>query len=325
VRRVLVITNNLDQASFRVRMSVLVGPLRARGIDLDVHVRPRGMRARRRLLRTASSYDAVVLQRKFLDPGDARLLQRASRKIIYDIDDALMFQQKPAGLIERWRTRRRFTATANVVDVVVAGNEYLADIFRQRGSETIVLPTVVDVSRYAIKRHVQTDTPRLVWIGSRSTLGYLNLIYPALAAARRTLPGLRLVVIADAAPVDAPLPVDFVRWSESTESQSLAGGDIGIAPTPDDAWTRGKCGFKIVQYLATGLPVIASPVGANTTLVQPSVTGFLPASQDQWTSAVLQLAGDASMRELMGQRGRALAEESLSLERALDVWERLLA
>src|SRR5690349_12815480 len=110
MKQILVITNNLKQASFRLRVEQSIEPLRARGFDLQVQVRPRNWLARRRLLATAGDYHCVLLQRKLLDPSDARLLRRHARRILYDIDDAVMFEEKPRGRFSQWRTTRRFHA-----------------------------------------------------------------------------------------------------------------------------------------------------------------------------------------------------------------------
>src|SRR5581483_5174377 len=112
MKRILAITNNLKQASYRLRLAALVTPLAARGFALDVHVRPRGLLARRRLLRTAHEYDGALLQRKLLDPGDLRVLRARAKRIAYDVDDAVMYHERPVGRIERWRTTRRFHPTA---------------------------------------------------------------------------------------------------------------------------------------------------------------------------------------------------------------------
>ncbi len=323
MKRVLVITNNLAQASFRLRIAELVPLLRARGFELDVHVRPRQIIARRRLLRTASQYDSVILQRKLLDPMDASLLRQCARKIFYDIDDAVMLEQRPVGAIERWRNRRRFAATADIADHVVAGNEYLADFFRQRGRAVTILPTVVDPAHYQVKQHAETNSPRLVWIGSRSTLPYVEKFLPAIEAAAKRAAGLSLVTIADAGIADAPVPAEHIPWSAETEAASLLRGDIGIAPTPDDPWTRGKCGFKIIQYMAAGLPVIASPVGANAEIVT-SNCGILATSSLEWVEAIVQLAGDCAIRAAMGAAGRRRVEEKYSTTRAVEMWAKLL-
>jgi glycosyltransferase involved in cell wall biosynthesis len=320
----MVITNNLNQASFRLRIESLRGPLAKRGVILDIHVRPRAVLPRRRLLRQAADCDAVILQRKLLDPTDIRLLRKHAKKLFYDVDDAVMYHSRPVGPIEEWRTRRRFRATAQSVDCVVAGNEYLANLFRAEGSTAAILPTVVDPTHYQVKSHAPTDRPALVWIGSKSTLPYLKQFADVLADAARRLPGLRLLTIADEPLSDPPLPTEHIAWSESAESTALLRGDIGIAPTPEDRWTLGKCGFKIVQYMAAGLPVIASPVGANREIVIPGESGYLPENPTEWSDAIAALAENPAKRQSMGAAGRRRIEEHFSIDRAADLWVDLL-
>jgi glycosyltransferase involved in cell wall biosynthesis len=322
---VLVITNNLRQASFRLRIESLQEPLARRGFQLHVQVRPRNLLARRRLLKSAGQFDAVILQRKLLEPMDLRLLKHQARYILYDIDDAVMLHSRPVGPYERFRTRRRFLATARTVDRVVAGNQYLARLFAEQGAPVTVLPTVVDPAHYALKSHAETRCPALVWIGSRSTLGYLRQFVPALAEAARRVPGLRLVTIADAALENPPLPTEHVPWSIDTEAKSLLGGDIGIAPTPEDPWTLGKCGFKIVQYMAAGLPTIASPVGANREIVADGNTGLLPAGAEDWPGAIQGLCSDVEIRKQFGSAARQRVIDQFSINRAADVWAGLLS
>jgi glycosyltransferase involved in cell wall biosynthesis len=319
-RRVLAIANNLKQASYRLRIEALVAPLAQRGIALDVQIRPRAILARQRLLQTADGYDAVILQRKLLGASDARLLARRARRVYFDVDDAVMYCNGPAGIFERWRTWRRFLATAANVDQVVAGNEYLADMFRRRGASACVLPTVVDIHRYTAKVHAQVDRPTLVWIGSHSTLPYLRELLPVL----ESMSCLKLLIIADEGLTSSSIEIEHISWSSATEAAALARGDIGIAPTPFDRWTEGKCGFKIVQYMAAGLPVIASPVGANRELVVEGKTGFLVYQASDWRKSIAALASDWELRARLGAAGRARAETHYTLERAVDFWEKLL-
>jgi len=325
MKRVLVIANNLQQASYRVRVEALIAPLAERGFQLDVKLRPQSPFARRAMLRSASDYHAVLLQRKFLDPFDARLLRRCARKIYYDVDDAVMYHAGKVGWWSQFRTTRRFHATAAIVDRVVAGNEYLADIFRARGCAVTVLPTVVDPARYQVKQHAPTESPRLVWIGSRSTLPYVSEHLAALERAAHDVSGLKLVTIADQTIENGAIPVEHVPWSAETETAALVRGDIGIAPTPNDRWTLGKCGFKIVQYMAAGLPVVASPVGANAEIVREGETGFLPARMEDWPEVIARLARDAVLRARLGRSGRERVEREYSITRAADTWAQILA
>jgi hypothetical protein len=328
MKRVLVIANNLSQASFRVRIAALAPLLAERGFLLDVQVRPRGLFAAPKLwkiLKSAKDAHAVVLQRKLLDPWEARSLRHHARRIFYDVDDAVMYHNRPVGLISRWRTDRRFHATAKVLDHVLAGNEYLANVFRREGRPASVIPTMVDCARYIAKQHQPTDSPRLVWIGSNSTLNYLEKFLPALEDAAQTVKGLRLLTIGDKTVSSSVLTIEHEKWTEHGEAAALARGDIGIAPTPTDQWTLGKCGFKILQYMAAGLPVIASPVGANEQIVQDNVTGLLSRSPEEWPAAIARLCGDVSLRAKMGNAGRTLAGDHYSLQVAADRWACLLS
>lgn len=324
MKRVLILANNLKQASYRVRIEALRPLLHDRGIETVVGLRKANPISTWRVLASASEFDAVILQRKMLEGWEARLLRRRARRIINDIDDALMHFNRPVSWHSRLRTKLRFRATVRAVDHVVAGNEYLADIFRREGKSATVIPTVVDPARYVVKRHGATTSPRLVWIGSHSTLPYVRGQLGALRAAVELTPGLGLLTIADQTLSDAPLPVEHRTWSAETEADSLVAGDIGIAPTPTDPWTLGKCGFKIVQYMAAGLPVVASPVGANAELVQEGVTGFLPTSDAEWADAIHRLSTDVKLREQMGAAGRARVESDLCLTKAADVWATLI-
>jgi glycosyltransferase involved in cell wall biosynthesis len=322
--RILVIANNLQQASYRLRVEALREILAQRQIDLDVKLRPDQWIDSRRLYASAQQYDAVLLQRKLLEVREIRWLRRFAKKIFFDVDDAVMYLGSRRNPIHRWRVWRRFAAHVGRVDLVVAGNEYLADIFRRAGAAAIVLPTVVDARRYQVKSHAPASAPALVWIGSRSTLGYLRRFAAALQQSAARVKGLRLIVIADESPTDLPLPVEHIPWSAATEASALCRGDIGIAPMPADHWTLGKCGFKIIQYMAAGLPVIASPVGANAQIVLPGQTGLLPQTDAQWADAVVTLAVDPQLRQAMGAAGRRRVDQEYSLQRAADVWEKAL-
>ncbi len=322
--KVMAITSGMKQAAARLRMGELISPLRERGIEITMAEWGKNLLDRRLLIKSASEFDAVILQRRLLDRGNARSLRKRAKRIYFDVDDAVMYHAGRVGWWSRWRTDRRFAATCGVLDHVVAGNEYLAEIFRARGCRTSVLPTVVDPQHYQCKLHTPTDSPQLVWIGSHSTIGYLDLIRDALADAAKAVPGLRLTIIADRTWADAPLPVDVVEWSSESESPALAAADIGIAPTPDDRWTRGKCGFKIIQYMAAGLPVVASPVGANRVIVRQGSTGYIAETSADWTARLIELASNPQRRAEFGAAGRSDVWSIYNLSRAADFWADLL-
>jgi glycosyltransferase involved in cell wall biosynthesis len=324
MKRIMVITTNVQQASFRLWMGALRPLLAPRGFEFDVKVRPKNWLSRRAMLRSARDYHAVILHRKLLDPSDARLLRRTARRLLYSIDDAVMYHANRVGVFSQWRTTRRFEATARSIDHVVAGNEYLAAMFRERGRAVTVLPTCLDPTHYRVKEHVDAAPVNLVWIGSKSTLPYVEQHLEAIRMAAARVP-LRLITIADRTLTNPGFDVEHVPWSYETEADALVRGDIGIAPTPCDRWTLGKCGFKIIQYMAAGLPTIASPVGANAEIVRVGETGVLADTPQQWADAIERLARDVEMRGRLGAAARELAEREYSLTRAAETWARLLA
>jgi glycosyltransferase involved in cell wall biosynthesis len=337
MKRVLVIAPGPayeQEPSFRLRILALREAMARRGYAWEVHVRPKTPWGRLALAWRARGYDAVILHRRMLDGYEARALRRRvrpPRRILMDIDDATMYHETKLGAVARRRLDRRFEATTAILDGVCAGNPYLAEIYAQKGKPATVVPTVVEPSRYQVKQHLgHAGQPvRLVWIGSGSTLKYLEGAMPALGEAATQLAKqgaaeLRLVVICDRPPGSATVPVEFVPWSLEGEAEALARGDIGIAPTPEDRWTLGKSGFKIVQYMATGLPVVASPVGVNVELVNGGAggeaCGFLPKRWEEWPGMIGQLAVDVGLRQKMGAAGRRRVEAELCVETMADRW-----
>ncbi len=166
------------------------------------------------------------------------------------------------------------------------------------------------------------------WIGSPLTSSYLDLLRPALAALTARIP-LRLLLIGAAPTALAGLPVERVAWSQDTEAAEIARCDVGVMPLPDLPWERGKCGYKLIQFMACALPVVASPVGANRDIIVPGETGFLAARGADWVSMLSRLHHDPQLRRRMGEAGRRRAEQLYSLQitapRLVDLLRRLAA
>jgi glycosyltransferase involved in cell wall biosynthesis len=255
--------------------------------------------------------DIVFLQRDLwwgVSPLPERAIARVNPNVVFDFDDAIWLYSP--------RRRREPVATiAALAKIVVAGNSYLADYARQHNPRVVTIPTPVDTERFKPAAGAREGGPlRLVWTGSAPTLPNLYGCAEALAAFARARPA-RLLVIADRRP-DQPLglPVDFVPWSEESELTALQRADIGIMPLPDDPWTRGKCAFKLLQYMAVGIPAVASPVGMNREVIAaPGDGGLLASTPAEWVNALTRLADDAALRAQVGERGRARAVTSYSL------------
>lgn len=235
---------------------------------------------------------------------------------VLDYDDAIFhnYDLHTSASVRRLLGRRvdRLMAGARLV---VAGNGYLAQRAQDAGAPWVeLLPTVIDLKRYVAQTRSEgkIDVPHVVWIGSPSTVKYLAALEAPMAAlARRIAFKLRVIGgILEMPGVD----VECVPWSEESEVQAIADCDVGIMPLTDSPWERGKCGYKLIQYMACGLPVVASPVGVNTQIVRDGINGFLAESADAWVTKLERLLGDAGLRKSMGGEGRRRVEAEYCIQ-----------
>jgi hypothetical protein len=286
--RVLLLTHDRADPSFRVRWERFRPVLRAGGVETVVREVPRFFRAA--TWRAARRFDVTVLHRRLLTARHFRRLRRHARRLVFDFDDALCYRAAPPH--RSWTRARRFFRTVGAADLVLAGNRVLAGHARLRARRVLVLPSTVDPYPAAKKLGEFTA----VWIGQRATLPHLETVRPALLEA-----GFRVRVIADAAPAG----VEHVPWSLDAEGPRLAECHAGLMPLPRTPFTRGKCGYKLLQYFAAGLPAVASSVGVNRTLAEGGAV--LAGTPDEWVAALSRLRDDADARRDLGVRGRCFA------------------
>ena len=271
--------------------------------------------------------DAVILQRRLLPPWLLWLVRRQARKLVFDFDDALYRRDSFSRRGERSARRmRRFRATVAASDAVMAGNRFLAEQASRFTSpdRVHIVPTCVEPSLYPISSQDGGAGLKLVWIGSRIMMRSLEAASPLLGTLGRALPGARLKVICDAFPTVDGIDIEAVPWSSGSEAKELASSHIGISHLPDDEWSLGKCGLKVIQYMAAGLPVVANPVGVHAEMVVHGVTGYLARTDEEWKEAVRKLAGSRELRRRMGLAGRRFVEERWSRETAGAGWNSIL-
>lgn len=307
--KVLIITNNPNRASFRQRIGAYLDILRANGITCEVAKLPPGLVARRRLFKRAADVDGVLLHKKLLNPLDAAWLHRYSRKIIYNFDDAVMYDDKRP---ER-NSRSHFVPfrrSVRLAHLVIVGNSYLAEHAQRLNSNVKILPIGLKVGDYKLHCPPKDDDKiRLVWIGSETTLPYLAQIKPALEQIGLRFDNVVLRIICDDFFDLQNIEVEKRLWSEESRAASLATSDIGLAPLPDNRFTRGKCSFKVLEYGVARLPVIASPVGTNLDYVLDGVTGLFARNIQEWITRITQLVKDPQLRKKMGQAGSKQAKK----------------
>ncbi|MHC5076628.1 MAG: glycosyltransferase family 4 protein, partial [Planctomycetota bacterium] len=305
----LIITNNLQRSSFRQRIEIYLDMLRDNGIDCEVACLPSVSLSRLKLFKRTADFDGVFLQRKGLNPFDAFWLRKFSKKLIYDFDDAIMYSTKSPNLNSLLHLRR-FQRSVRISDAIIAGNSYLAAQAQRINHNVHIIPTGLNIYDYQQCDHIEKkDKIRLVWIGCKSTLRYLAEIVPALDEIGSQFNNVVLRIVSDEFLEVKNIEVEKHQWSLEKQGVELATSNIGLAPLPDNRFTKGKCGFKILQYMASGLPVIASPVGVNAEYVVDGITGFHASSNSEWIDRVSKLVKNRQMRKDMGQAGRASVEK----------------
>jgi len=312
-RKLLCWAYDLDAPSLRHRWTALTPALERAGWSCRVEKFPRGRYVRRIVERGRDLAEADVLWLSKIKPGfgEHGLLRARARRIVFDFDDAIWLrkpkrvgQAPDDGRLRQWK----FDRVCALADVVVAGNEELAGRAARRARRVEIVPTTVDVAAYGGGPEPPRGGATAVWIGLPENLTYLERIRPALAEVARRHPAFRLRVVCSTFPDWNDVPIERVRWTADGEIEALRTADIGVMPLDDDAWTRGKCAFKLIQYMAAGLACVASPVGANRAAVVDGETGLHAADPAEWFRALDRLLTSAPDRTAMGRRGRARAE-----------------
>ena len=316
--KLLALVDSPDHVCCRYRIRAFAPAMERSGITVEYRAIGRGPVDRVRQLGSAGRFDAVILQRKLLPGWQLAILRRSARRLIFDFDDAVLYRDSNDRRgPEDGRRRRRFAATVAAADAVLAGNDFLADCALRAGArvqDVHVIPTCVEPERYPVASTGTVDGPiDLVWVGTGGTLKGLLQPREVWSALAREIPGLRLRVICDRFPEDFPIPVVPVVWSEAEEARQIAAGDVGVSWLPDDLWSRGKCGLKVLQYQAAGLPVVANSVGCQVEMVRTGGNGFLADEAAGWVEAIGRLARDPGLRRRMGEASRRDVERDYSV------------
>lgn len=269
---------------------------------------------------TLYKYDVVLIEKElfpFLPAVVERLMSVFGMPYLVDYDDALFHRYDThRSSWVRALLGKKIDTVMKRAAVVVAGNDYLAARAEQAGAKNvIIIPTVVDSEHYQPTLEMYPhDELTVGWIGTPKTSQYLQELLPVFAAIKKDY-AVRFVAIGANSEDFKGTPVEVWPWTEETEVSLIQQFDIGIMPLKDSPWERGKCGYKLIQYMACGLPVIASPVGVNAEIVKPGINGLLANSQVEWENALtILLELDELPRTQLGMAGRRMIEETYSLQ-----------
>ena len=265
----------------------------------------------------ARRYDVIWIEKELFPylPGVFEaLLARTGIPYVVDYDDAIFhrYDRARSSAVRRLLSTKLDPLLAGAF-AVTAGNRYLGDYARRHGARRVEwVPTVVDTTRYPHRPEPNDKALRIGWIGSPSTAAYLPLVHRPLREVASERP-IRLVTVG-APPLTLPgVPIEQHEWSLESEAHLIGDCHVGIMPLRDSPWEQGKCGYKLIQYMACARPVVASPVGVNPDIVGTDA-GFLAADDAAWADAFRQLAASPARRAAMGRAGRARVEESYALQ-----------
>lgn len=313
--KVSALTGGWNDPASRFRIRQYIPRLAQKGIIVEEHIpffgkscglpSPFKICARIPALLRSRDADVVWTSRELVQGYETfeRLLKRPR---VMDVDDAIWLS-RPFG---------RFTAAdiARAMDAVITGNDYLAEYFSRYCKNVYVVPTAIDLNRYKLREPANIPSDKFVigWTGLASNYKYIEPIVRVLEQFVQEHKDAELMLVSNL-PWKYKLPsqdkVKFILWNEEIEASALHSMSVGIMPLTDDKWSRGKCSFKMLQYMAAGLPVVVSPVGMNESVLQKGRCGFAAITPDEWYTALELLYKDRSLQMELGQKGRKIVEQ----------------
>ena len=277
----------------------------------------RGFARRWSLINSVGQFDAVYIFREAALLGPAffeRMIKRRRVPIVFDFDDAIFvsYRSPSNGYLSYLKFAAKTKTICRLASQVMVGNSYLAEYARQFNSNVTIVPTTIDTEKYSVRPNKPSDVPIIGWTGSFSTVQHLDTLRGALQKlAQREKFRLRVIGTPEYR-LDG-VEVEALRWRSETELDDLRPIDIGVMPLPNDAWSKGKCGLKALQFMALGIPTICSPVGVNTEIIQDGENGFIADTEQEWVDKLELLLRSVELREQVGQAGRATVDQKYSV------------
>jgi len=281
-----------------------------------------------KLFKSVNQYDILFIQRKRFPVLWLKYIRKNARKIVYDFDDSIMYRNSKAANPESNTRVKMFKNMINASDHVIAGNEYLQKNTTPYTHDVTVIPSPIDMAFYPQKKYSEkNDNITLGWIGATGSIHYLEKMRPVFEALGKKYEDLRLKIICDTFFDCDNMVVEKKYWNEKDEVADIQSFDIGLMPLMDDPWSHGKCGLKVLQCLATGVPVVCSPAGINREIVEDGVHGFWANTREEWIEKQEILINDHDLRQRMGMEGRKRVIEYYSLKanapRMLKIFQQL--
>ncbi len=273
-------------------------------------------RERLSIYRQLPDFDVTCIQRRLLPPPEFYWIRRKAPKIIFDIDDAIMYRSSSSSNPHSFSRKLKFRWMVKGSDAVIVGNQFLKNevLKVDPQKEVFLIPTSIDVSLYPKKKEVKDSSEIILgWIGTKGNLKYLRKLEPVFQAISQKFPQVKLKIVSNDFYESPSIPVLNKSWKLEEENEDLISFDIGLMPLNDDLWSRGKCGLKIVQYLSVGVPVVCTPMGINRDIVKDGENGFWANMEEEWVERLTLLIQDPLLRKRMGENGIQTVEQGYSL------------
>jgi glycosyltransferase involved in cell wall biosynthesis len=303
--KVLFLIQGFTIAASRYRVLQYIPYLESEGVKTTLSLYPRTLKENFRFFSDLPQYDIVFLQRKRFNQPRLGMLRRRAKKIVYDLDDAVMYRNSKAKEPVSSTRRRRFIQMVKNSDFVIAGNEFLKREVVPFNPNVEVIPTAIDQEKYHLKPYPsQKKAVTLGWIGDHGSIHYLEKMRPIFERVGKKYPHVELKIVCDTFIDCDQMRVIKKHWNSEEEVVDLQGFDIGLMPLVDDPWSWGKCGLKIIQYQGVGVPVVCTPVGINRDLVEDNINGFYARTPGEWEEKLSLLIENPVLRERMGREGR---------------------
>jgi glycosyltransferase involved in cell wall biosynthesis len=328
--RVIFITHSSDQGH-RFRVEQYFPYLVAHQVEPKWQPLSGSWNERLILYRQLPLFDVVCIQRRLLSPFEFYWIRKKSSKILFDLDDAVMYRSSSSPWphsLSRWL---KFRWMVEGSDVVTVGNQFLkSQVLRvDREKRVFLIPTSIDANLYPKKKKTFNHEEIILgWIGTKGNLKYLKKLDPVFETLRQRFPRVKLKIVSNDFYDSPHLPVIKKPWKLEDENDDLVSFDIGLMPLDDDLWSRGKCGLKIIQYLSVGVPVVCTPVGINSDIVQDGENGFWATNREEWVDRLSNLIQNPDLRLQMGLKGIETVERGYSLtvasEKFFEVLQKLV-
>jgi len=303
-KKIIFLTEPMNSPSTRFRVLQNIPGIKDLNFDVTHEVIPKKTMERLKLFNTLTDYDIVFIQRKLFQWIVLWYISKKSKVLVFDFDDAILYKDSNESTFYSSSRLGRFKHTLKFADLTITGNEYLKELSLPYANKTIVIPTGIDTQKYTATTTYGTSPFTIGWIGSAPNLFYLKELIEPINELYKSNKNFRLKIVCDDFIDGFNCPVEKKIWRSEDESHDIQSFDIGILPVLDDIWTKGKCALKLLQYMACGLPSIASASDVTSNIINNGQNGFLASSDSEWIEILTLLLESHDKLKAIGTAAR---------------------